>query len=184
MKIHYQIEFLSDWHVGSGLDAGPNIDQQLLKDEADFPYLPGRTVKGLLRDALQDLAELSHRDYQPHIDRLFGIPDSGRERDGQPGQAVFSNARLSTADREELLRHQLVPYLYRRFSSTAIDAKTGTADDATLRSIETCIPLKLYGFIEAPNWTEEERAALKAAFRYLRHLGVQRNRGLGRCRFT
>ena len=49
MRIDYSIEFFSYWHCGSGLAAGADVDELAIKDGDGLPYVPGRTVKGLLR---------------------------------------------------------------------------------------------------------------------------------------
>jgi hypothetical protein len=65
--------------------------------------------------------------------------------------------------------------------STAIDEKTGTALDKSLRGIEVTIPL----ILEAPlsiqgesDWPWQEY--LNMALPLLRHVGSKRNRGMGR----
>jgi hypothetical protein len=48
--------------------------------------------------------------------------------------------------------------------------------------MQVCIPLTLAGHIAEIN--DEDVEMFKNAFKWLRHLGVNRNRGLGRCRFS
>ena len=54
--IKYEIEFFSNWHCGSGLAAGADVDALVIKDNNGLPYVPGRTLKGLLRDAATNLS--------------------------------------------------------------------------------------------------------------------------------
>lgn len=181
MTLYYQIKLLSDWHVGSGLDAGPNVDLQVLKDATQLPYIPGKTIKGLLRDALQDINELPHSNFTSEVNQLFGLPtgsDSCR-----CGKLVFSNAVLPVVEREEIIAHHLIGFLYRTISSTSINRKSGIAESGTLRTIEVCRPLVLEGQIEG-EVNDAAQEILLMAFKWLRHLGLQRNRGLGRCHFT
>lgn len=56
--LYYKIEFLSDWHVGSGLSGGPSSDNIALKDESEFPFIPGKTIKGLLKDSLAEIMNI------------------------------------------------------------------------------------------------------------------------------
>ena len=50
-ELTYKIEMLSDWHIGfQGLDSATDADAFVLKDEKQLPYIPGKTIKGLLRD--------------------------------------------------------------------------------------------------------------------------------------
>ena len=45
----YQIQFHSYWHCGSGLAAGAGVDALVVKDANGLPFVPGKTIKGLLR---------------------------------------------------------------------------------------------------------------------------------------
>ena len=42
MDIKYKIEFFSNWHCGSGLAAGADVDALVVKDAEGLPYLLGR----------------------------------------------------------------------------------------------------------------------------------------------
>lgn len=182
MKINYKIELLSEWHIGSGLDAGPVADAIVLKDEDNLPYIPGKTIKGLLRDSLQEMAEVG-RIKQDIINKIFGWQEKdakGSVIRSYNGNAFFSDAELPEMQRKEIIANNLAKYLYRTISSTKINDK-GTAEEKSLRTIEVCVPLTLEGYIE----TEIENAdsIFQQAFKWTRYLGMKRNRGLGRCKF-
>ncbi len=51
MDIRYKIQFHTFWHCGSGLASGADADLLVIKDKDGIPYVPGKTVKGLLREA-------------------------------------------------------------------------------------------------------------------------------------
>jgi CRISPR/Cas system CMR subunit Cmr4 (Cas7 group RAMP superfamily) len=51
--LKYKIEFLSDWHCGSGLSSGSDLDSLCIKDELNLPFVPGKTLKGLLHEAAE-----------------------------------------------------------------------------------------------------------------------------------
>ena len=51
MKI--TLKFYSAWAIGSG-KGGESKDSIILRDDNDLPFIPGRTLKGLLRDAFLD----------------------------------------------------------------------------------------------------------------------------------
>lgn len=53
----YKIEFHDFWCVTSGLAGGAKADILTLKDPNGLPYVPGRTLKGLLREAAEVLQE-------------------------------------------------------------------------------------------------------------------------------
>ncbi|MGB1217231.1 MAG: RAMP superfamily CRISPR-associated protein, partial [Saprospiraceae bacterium] len=87
----YTIEFHSYWHVGSGLFGGTEADNLVNKDKVGLPYIPGKTLKGLLRQAATELMELDDSFVtQSFIDDVFGekpkkeirINDRGEEEEG------------------------------------------------------------------------------------------------------
>ena len=74
MNIHYKLEFFSYWHCGSGLSAGADVDLLTIKDEDGFPFVPGKTIKGLLREASETLAALAPDKYPVSdvIEKIYG----------------------------------------------------------------------------------------------------------------
>ena len=129
--MRYKIKFLSDWHVGSGLTAGAETDAKVIKDKQNLPYIPGKTIKGLLRDAARELQEVNQ--VKPDIvNKLFGyeVKDNQDQKDNQEqkdnqdkvvrtynGSLFFSNASLSKKEQKEILP-ELAKHLYRNISST------------------------------------------------------------------
>ena len=53
--LQYKIEFTSFWHTGSGLSSGTESDIVVIKDKNGLPYIPGKTLKGLLREAAETI---------------------------------------------------------------------------------------------------------------------------------
>ena len=51
----YKVTFLDYWHLSSGLSAGSKLDSTVTRDENGLPYIPGKTIKGLIRE----MAELT-----------------------------------------------------------------------------------------------------------------------------
>src|SRR5699024_12014467 len=101
----YQIKFLSDWHVGSGLGAGAETDAEVLKDENKLPYIPGKTIKGLLKAALYEMIVVKHID-KDAVDKLFGYEI--KDKEGKvvktcPGSLFFSNENLPVAQQKDLI---------------------------------------------------------------------------------
>jgi len=172
--IKYEIEFFSNWHCGSGLAAGADVDALVIKDSQGLPYVPGRTLKGLLREAASVLSE-----NQEAVDKTFGI--SG-DKDGHiTGASYFGNATLPSAERQYILEQSLASHLYQTFSSTRID-ENGIAKDNSLRKIETVVPCKLEGeILNVPNGAEQ---MLEDAMHYIKRMGTGRNRGYGRCKIS
>lgn len=178
-KIKYTITFLSDWHAGSGLGSGADADTVVIKDKDNLPYLPGKTIKGLLKDALTDVMEV-----QPNlvrhesITKLFGNYVES-EKKSEMGCLFFSNAELSKSEKQSITK-EMSAYLYRNVASTRID-ENGVAKNGSLRTMEVCIPVVLEGYIDG--LSNDDVKLFEVAFKYLRHVGVNRNRGLGRCQF-
>ena len=74
---------------------------------------------------------------------------------------------------------KLIKNLYRKISSTAID-KDGQTKEHSLRKIEVTVPLIL--FAEICNCEDIDK--MKMCLQYIKRLGLNRNRGLGRCDMT
>jgi CRISPR/Cas system CSM-associated protein Csm3 (group 7 of RAMP superfamily) len=176
-NLSYQITFYSEWHCSSGLSAGADTDALVIKDVHELPYIPGKTVKGLLREAAEELIALSptYRPLEEAFERSFGAFDD--KAHARKGEVFVSNAELSEKERAEILNKDLRRFLYRRFTSTKIDEQ-GVAQDSSLRSMETVIPCTLHGNILFV--AEELEGLLKDAARMIKRMGSDRNRGLGR----
>lgn len=169
---------LSDWHIGSGLDSATDADALTLKNDQDLPFIPGKTIKGLVKDAVNDLIEIG-KATDDQLVKIFGKMTN--ERDSISGNAFFSNATMLEEERKDVYNNSLSDYLYRNIASTSI-AENGVAKDKSLRVMQVTLPITLEGEITQLN--EADKTLLKTAFQLIRHLGVNRNRGLGRCKFS
>lgn len=177
-KIKYTISFLTDWHAGSGLTAGAEADAVVIKDSEGFPYIPGKTMKGLFVDAFKDFKSLSIEKFNDkNFNRLFGFMDE-ETKVTFSGSLFFSNLSLPQIEKSAIGQDH-ADYLYRNIASTAIDIQTGVAKNSSLRVMEVCIPLLLEGFIQGVN--EDDRLLINQLAKYIRSIGANRNRGLGRC---
>jgi CRISPR/Cas system CSM-associated protein Csm3 (group 7 of RAMP superfamily) len=180
-KIIYQIEFFSDWHIGSGLSVAGDVDMAVLKGENKLPYIPGKTLKGLLRHAAETISQFQPAIISPSfIENVFGEktePGSDKE---SLNQCFFSSAYLSDDVQKSVGNKS--DYLYRKIASTSIDEKTGTAKDQSLRKIEVTIPLVLVAEIADVN--DEWVTHFEKIFKMMKRLGGSRHRGFGRCEFS
>lgn len=185
----YEVKFLSDWHVGSGLGAGTETDAEVLKTEKSHPYIPGKTVKGLLKDALYEMPE--NQTDRGLVDTLFGWEEKdekGKVIRTHSGTLYFSNATIGEEEQKEITS-ELADFLYRNISSTQINEK-GVAKNNSLRTMEVCMPVSLFGEIKKfkegieTEMTSDEKELVEKALKWTRRLGVNRNRGLGRCQFV
>ena len=180
MDIQYQIEFFSNWHCGSGLAAGADVDALVVKDANGLPYVPGRTLKGLLREAAYELNQYAREDHSSFLDDIFGISGDQpitESNAARTGSAFFGNATL--AEGKAIVTNRLVSYLFQTFASTAIDENSGIAKDNSLRKTETVVPCILKGDIR--NVPEQGVTLLEKAMQMVKRMGTGRNRGYGRC---
>ncbi|MDE6195097.1 MAG: CRISPR-associated protein [Muribaculaceae bacterium] len=205
MKIQYKVRFFTDWHCGSGMSAGADVDALVVKDRNGLPYIPGRTIKGLLREAVDDIISFRTTDMEKAkadnggrsaddcrrlVMEAFGYFDGKAESSvGEPrpemrrGCAFFRNAELPEDERNAIVKDGLQPYLYRTISNTAID-EYGIAVDHSLRRMEVTVPCALEGeILDLPD-DEEFKNLMIDALKYIKRLGQNRNRGLGRCAFS
>ncbi|MCH7411420.1 RAMP superfamily CRISPR-associated protein [Belliella sp. DSM 111904] len=177
-KINYTIHFYTDWHAGSGLSAGAEADAVVIKDADGFPYIPGKTLKGLFVNAFKDFQLLKEKDFSDDTHKaLFG--DFDKETGvTSPGSLFFSNASLPQEEKIAIGSDH-AEFLYRTVASTAIDSSKGVAKNTSLRTTEVCIPLVLEAYIQGAK--ASEKGVLVQLAKYIRSLGANRNRGLGRC---
>lgn len=176
-EINYELSFLTYWHAGSGLTSGAQADAVVIKDENGLPYFPGKTLKGIFRDAFSSLTE---SDLMHKLDEveLFGQVNKIGNTVLNVGRLFFSNAQLP--EREALATHNdLIKNLFDTLASTEISA-SGVAEQASLRVIEVCIPLTLTGTISGFS-SSDEALSFSKVFTFTKAMGGHRNRGLGRC---
>ena len=179
MDIKYKIKFFSNWHCGSGLSAGADVDLLVIKDKNGLPFVPGKTIKGLVREAMLDIKEFEgYEGKQINIDKLLGKKNEKDDEEMQSGELFFYNATIPESIAEEIIGADAASYLYTAISSTAIE-EDGVAKDHSLRRMEVTIPCELEGIIHGVR--EENEKDIEKALKYIKRLGQNRNRGLGRC---
>lgn len=176
-KIH---EF---WQSGSGQGSPGYVDMAAMRDAEGLPYLPGRTVKGLLRDACFQLDELVHQKPTPgHNDvaAIFGEADAAQTGGSNQGRIRCSDARMPEADRA-FFRHEdnnaAKVFLFTTLQSTAM--ANGINKDKSLRIREAALPMELTATLSSSR--EEDLRRIETALPLIRQLGSNRHRGLGRC---
>lgn len=190
-----KIEILSYWHPGTGRGQGGHLDAVTHRNGRGLPCLPGRTVKGLLRDAVHRWESFggysSVGQAKPTFtEQLFG-PFGTEGVKTWPGLLRFSDANLTEAETAHLTNQpKLLEELYRDHSTTAIDHDSGTAKERHLRGIELVVPLTLHAKVDLvpgaacrdleTRWHE----LLASALPMVRAVGAHRSRGLGRAIVT
>lgn len=180
-NIRYSIHFYSPWHCGSGLSAGADVDALVIKDKNELPFIPGKTLKGLIREAVEDYVSLSGCLTDAAITNAFGLPANPDDtNENKSGSAFFTNATLNDKEATAIVINNAQQYLFNNVSSTAI-GKDGIALDHSLRSIETVVPCTLHATVY--NLPDDVAAILGKSLGLIHHIGVNRSRGLGRCDF-
>ena len=186
MNIKYKIEFHTDWHCGSGLAAGADVDALVVKDKNGMPFVPGKTIKGLVREAVEEIRNLRGKNTDDLVD-TFGFFDKD-PLTAKKGSMFFTNAELAknaelaTTEYDAIVSNDASRFMYRDIASTAI-GNDGIAKDHSLRKIQVVVPCTLHG--EILNVPDEGMAnEIIQSFGFIKRMGQNRNRGLGRCTIT
>lgn len=179
--IKYTIEFFTDWHCDSGLSSGTDLDLLVIKDKDRLPFIPGKTIKGLVREAVEEI-NWWKSDPKPEneIENKKEFYDLFGEEGKSQGCCFFTNAKLSDNLQKAIKKDNLQEYMYRSLASTAIN-ENGTAEEHSLRKMEVTVPCTLNG--EIRDVPDDFVEVMTNGLKYIKRLGQNRNRGLGRCQF-
>ena len=187
-KYNLIIELLSDLCVADGGVYNSLLDTDVCHDEYGLPYIPGKRIKGCLRECALELqdwgtVELQVKNDNP-IEALFG-----KKGDSNNKSAIrISDARLEgnknlikeiKAGNATLYHPQnvLEQYTYIR-SQTSIDSETGVARKNSLRTMR--VINRGWKFIaEVESNDNVSKKLLSDICRCLRNMGLSRTRGLG-----
>lgn len=189
---HLKIKLLSDTTFGRGDGVAGLLDQEVEYDPNGFPYLRGRTLKGLLSEECDNLVAVLPPETREHWQQiaadLFGSPGSTLETVGK----IHLGDACLPADLREAVAQQLktdndlkpiniLESLTTIRRQTAINSKEGTPEEHSLRSARVIIrhlefTAPLY-FQTSP--TDEMLSLLVAGTWALRRIGSGRNRGRG-----
>ena len=195
-----EIKLLSPLTSAAGEGRVGFVDRDITFDDLGLPILPGRRLKGLWSEAYRDVTDAwqqSGQAYTP-VEKIFGESGGGH---GDGGACIhITNAELENASSlkewlEYLQHHKIrkvhaddVVQCYATVrTQTAIDRKSGSAKENTLRLTRTLKPGYVFRapvrFAAPPNKALENALALGAAA--LQYMGTARTRGTGKvcCRF-
>jgi len=172
-NIKYQIIFYSYWHAGGKDGANMEVDNAVLKDKNKLPYIGGKTIKGLIKDAAIFINK-----YQPDLvsDDFIKNVFSEKDRAYKQDENVANN--FSSATLEEKIKEEYTHLLYHKKNSTSI-GENKQAINQSLNTTEVAIPLTLIGSIDNFN---DDTEMLKLSLKALKKLGEKRFKGLGRCK--
>lgn len=186
--IKYNVKFYGYWHCGSGLSAGSDVDAVVIKDSSGLPFIPGRTIKGLIKEAIEEILFLEDKwdEYREMFIDVFGnaedrnyIVDFGLDdKLGKSGNSFFSNVEFPENMKFKIKEEKLQNGLFVQLSNTAIDNE-GIALENSLRQIEAVVPVVLCGYIR--NVPEAFVDLICKSLKMVKRIGLNRSRGLGRC---
>lgn len=183
LKIEYKLKFKSDFHFGSGSGIPGVIDCGLKYNSYGVPDINGRTIKGILRDGVENIVLLKSDDLSI-VGDIFG-------REGEDVTAF----RFSTPVLEEKYERRIAKskYLQRSISSiefhNRINSETNTAEEGALFSREVGPKVFVYtGRViqikECPPEIKKKYLYyLVCGMRFVTHIGGSRRRGKGLVRF-
>ncbi len=203
-EVMLSFELQSYWHAGTGEGGGPGVDARIALTHDGLPYLSGRAVRGLLREAMRTAMRAGRPGItEKQVAVWFGtdIPrerSKERERDAaafqeeqrfatEPGALSVGSAVLGETEAERAAwrtwaeaHPDAVTLLRRTHASTRI-AADGTAADQSLRELEIAVPMTLWATLEVP---DDAVDPIKEVLPLIRALGANRTRGFGRVKVT
>ena len=194
---HINIRLLSETTFGRGDGLAGEVDQEIVHDTSGFPYLRGRTLKGMLSEECDGIVAMlpQKQRWGTALRRLFGsagsttstqarwhygdatLPLALRRAVAQQFKATDSRARLTATD--------VLDSLTTIRQQTAIHATSGTPDEGSLRAARVIIRTMTFTSSLTTDSTElDDLVLLAAGCRALRHIGSGRTRGRGHVRCT
>ena len=196
MKYQIKLTTLSDTIIGSAEAYGPIIDNDIVFDENGFPFIPAKRIKGLFRNAAEDLfkiegfKELLSIDDSNIINKLFG---DGGKTDSFPS-IIFDNLYVCEVEIlfewSEYLKetypdffnyHTVLDYFTFLRRQTAIESTTKITKEHSLRTIRVLTGKNEFsGYITVNNRDENVEKLLSFISLYLDRMGSKRNRGFGK----
>ena len=196
INLEVEIELCSATLLGSGEGWGSIVDTDTIFDKYGIPYLPGRRVKGLLRESAEEVLEMFDEAGINSVTR-----DSMKKLFGTPGNMLVPNCRVNNFYlRDYKILKQWIKWGATKYSiffskdiienvfteirqQTRVD-KNGVAKENSLRTKRV---LKK-GLVFKGNVSIEDDKGFLKLFVFscanLRRIGSDRNRGLGKVNCT
>lgn len=193
-----RIRLMSDVCAGNGESVGYGIDSDICMDHYGFPYIPGRRLLGCLREAAETLREYGLKEAEEEsINSVFG------DENGMEGKLRIDNAYIPGVDamheyirslkdskRDDLIQQSTEDKIIRFFSSVRGQTRIGNdgkAEEGSLRFVRvlnqyhpmTHEPMEFCAQADLSLLNEAQRELVRKSCKILRHIGLNRNRGLG-----
>ncbi len=206
-RIRYRLEFESHFVISSAVSQRGMFDITTVTDPDDLPYIPPSTIKGRIRASLQEFCSsniikyplcsqhsLKNSTLKPSsvcpLCRIFGAPGGELIRG-----FFFSGAYIPEKDREvfkRMFEDTDEVFLYKR-TRNQIDRQLRRAREDALFSVGAATKVNTFeGEVveEITHYSidgslrESDLALILTGMRLITEMGLSKNRGFGRCRFT
>jgi CRISPR-associated protein Csx10 len=195
------IKMLSDWHVGSGTGRPGSIDRLIQRDSHDLPYIPAKTLTGILRDGCELVAagldEGNLGVWHDCLEYLFGSQPALADPTAGLKPPIPAALNIRSAHFPQFLQLALSGCKELKSAITfvkpgvAIDERTGTAKTECLRFEEMArggCTLESEYTLDLSNLTDSTQlsvaALLQAGAAMVTQLGAKRRRGAGKCQIS
>ena len=196
MRKRLKVTFESDWHIGSGFGIPGSVDRMALRDADGLPYVPGKTLTGILRDSAEFVASVRDRAengarWRDVLRAMFGdqVGDINEQNDKPLSAGIgIGDATVSPGLRDHIVRHDAVGRaMFIVQPGIMIDRSTGRAkDDHLFTREEARGGISLYADITINDALgvdiKDVDALLSDAAKAARRIGGHRRRGGGKCR--
>jgi CRISPR-associated protein Csx10 len=195
------IQMLSDWHIGSGTGRPGSVDRLIQRDAQGLPYIPAKTLTGILRDSCELVAagldEADSGVWHECLEYIFGSQPALAD----PGTGLKAPLPAALTVRSAHLPLSLQAALHGRIElksamtfvkpGVAIDYDNGTAKSDCLRFEEMarvgCTLTAEYVLHLTPLGESTRLAVaalLQAGTAMVERLGAKRRRGAGKCQIS
>lgn len=189
-----RIRLLSETTFGRGDGLAGEVDQEVVHDQYGFPFLRGRTLKGVLSEECDGIVAMlppnQHQRWSEALHNLFGSAGSTTTTQArwQYGDATLPEPlRRAVAVQQrnnQLKADEVLASLTATRQQTAIYAESGTPDEGSLRAARVLIRELVFTshLTTGVHPSDDELMILAAGCRALRHIGASRTRGRGHVR--
>lgn len=173
--------------LSSSGESSAQFDADVKYDKLGFPYIQGKTFKGLLRESAEEVTEITNS-YVNKVNELFGLPG-----DTKGGTLKFNNLfllkykemvkEISSKGKNNVLSASAIRTHYTVYRKQTSINEAGTAVETTLRNYRL-IDEGLEFETEIENVPPGDVEFIKKSISNLRYMGLRRNRGFGKIKIT
>ncbi len=192
-----RIELQSNLCIGSGYSYAGIVDSDVCYDKVGLPYIPARRIKGVLRDAARIVYNTAEKEEDDEcIKLMFGESGADSTKGIRFSDAYIDNYKtiyrelrdLQDSSDEKYTAQDVLEQYTTIVAQTKIN-KEGVAEDNTLRYIRVVNQynptsaegdnLVFFAKVDGIDENESYEEILSKTCKAVRHMGLNRNRGLG-----